>query len=100
MVSLTQAVLLAGSCVANCYLPMLQVASTPDGSSISSVQVLNSVSKASAVNINAVDAPFVSNVTSNAFVLNVQLKLPGEPCEAVHCAPRGPINSYARRGLP
>ena len=58
----------------------LQVASTPDGAAISSVQVLNSVARATAVNFftNDADEPYLSNITTNSFVLNIQLRKPGE----------------------
>ncbi len=61
------------------FLPAVQVASTPDGAAVSSVQVLNSVARATAVNFftNDADEPYLSNMTSNAFVLNIQLRKPG-----------------------
>ncbi|GAB4820895.1 hypothetical protein N2152v2_007941 [Parachlorella kessleri] len=61
------------------------VASTPDGAAVSSVQVLNSVARATAVNFftNDADEPYLSNMTSNAFVLNIQLRKPGTVFYAV-----------------
>lgn len=57
---------------------LLVAAASASGSGISSVQVLNATTGATAINVTALDQPYADNATASAFDLHFKLNAPGK----------------------